>query len=230
MIALLSDISFIIILLIPVIIVYMLFTNKKEFPYSNVLNNLSFIILILNFTLLKTSIQFGDFSLAFFWQFLIIYPLCIAALYYLSQTSKKGDSSRIIAIDLSRRQKIILGFIIVLCISTMIFGMNESKERVLQNYNQLIDELMESENPLETLVYNTITPSSLVGILPDLKEIKDGDIEVVSLPWKSTVKVTTYEENGQYTREFTYVRNYREWKLDGIFRSEGYFMFDEVDK
>lgn len=222
MITILSDISVAIILLLPLIIARLRIINLKDFAYSEGLARFSGGLIFLNFFLIKFSIDFGNtFWMVLFWQFLLIYPICGGAIYYISLIEKGQNSQQIFYIGLKRKQKIILALIIVTSFLTIIFEINENNQRVLDTHNQFINGLVDSENPMETLVYNTITPNTLLEILPNIQDIKEGEVTVSSLPWRSTIKVTTKKVNEVFTREFTYVRFYREWILDGIYNSSG---------
>ncbi|WP_416150071.1 hypothetical protein ACM26V_03465 [Salipaludibacillus sp. HK11] len=208
--------------MLPIIIVRVLLSNNKG-NVSNDLVNFCTGIVLLNFLLIKTSINFGEFSFTLFWQFLIIYPISFAAIYYLLKINKTEVTYKSLVTAFKRKQQYALGLIAMLCFSILIIGINETNHKVLDKHNQLMIDLLESENAIETLVNNSITPSTMLDILPFIHEMKDSEIEVLSLPWKSTVKVTTNKNNVEYTtKEFTYVRFYQEWQLDGIYKTSEY--------
>lgn len=100
----------------------------------------------------------------------------------------------------------------------MISTLNLNRQTVPELHNQLIQELIESENKYEYLMFHSNHPRTLL-ILEDLDEIKDGDLEVTTLPWKTVVKVSYEKSNERVTQEFTYVRFHNSWKLDGIYDS-----------
>lgn len=222
LIPILSDIALAILLMLPLIIVRVLLSNNKNIVHSSKLAQFCSAIIILNFLLIKISIDMGEFLLTLFWQFLIIYQISVGVIYYLLHHNRE-DSSKSLLAAFKRKQQYTLGLIIILCLTILVIGIKDSNQKVLDTHNQLILDLLESDHAMETLVIHTITPSTMLEILPVLHEIKEGEIVVLSLPWKSTVKVTTDTNNGGFnTREFTYVRWYREWKLDGMYRTSGY--------
>lgn len=210
--------------MLPLIVVRVLINNRKNFVYSSGLGKFCTVMLFLDFTLIKMSIDISnDFWYMMFWQFLMVYPICFVSIYYLLKNENSEKTSKKSYVFLDGKQRIIIGIMTILSFSFIVTGINESNKKVYDTHNQLINDLLKSDNPTETLIYNSITPSTMLDILPHLEDIKEGEVEVLSLPWKSTVKVRTNKETGQFTREFTYVRFYRDWKLDGIYRRTGHY-------
>ncbi|MCD8501381.1 MAG: hypothetical protein LRY71_06415 [Bacillaceae bacterium] len=153
------------------------------------------------------------FGWYFFLQFLIIYPACIAFfVYFIKDDKQKGRPV------IARKHLILVVSLVIICFVVMISTLNLNRQTVPELHNQLIQELIESENKYEYLMFHSNHPRTLL-ILEDLDEIKDGDLEVTTLPWKTVVKVSYEKSNERVTQEFTYVRFHNSWKLDGIYDS-----------
>lgn len=54
----------------------------------------------------------------------------------------------------------------------------------------MMNEVSESDDPMIYLIYHSISPETLVRVLPSIQEMKKGEVTVTSLPWKSTVQVS----------------------------------------
>lgn len=227
LIQILSDTSLAILLLLPVITVYFLIKDMKKFSDQNGLLKLCSVIMLFNFMLIKISIDFGIFYITLFWQFFIMYPISIGFISYILKSNNNEVGTMIFLTTFFRKQKYVFVSLIAACFIILAIGINDSNQKVLDAHNQLMEDLVESENQMETLIFRVKDPGTMLDALPFLQEIKDGEVQVLSLPWKSTVKVTINRDDNYYTtREFTYVRFYREWQLDGEYKSSGDYPSD----
>lgn len=208
MIMFFGDLAFIFLLSIPPFFIYLQSRRLKEFE------RFTLFLFLVNFGLVKMMMDFGDsFWTVFFWQFLIIYPACIALfVYFLTGDKQKGRPI------IARKHLVLVTSLVIICSIVVNLNLNYNRQTVQVIHNQLIQELIESENPHEYLLVHSNHPRTLL-ILEDLDEIKDGDIKVTTLPWKTVVKVSYKKMNASMTQEFTYVRFYNSWKLDGIYDS-----------
>ncbi|WP_312506704.1 hypothetical protein [Lysinibacillus sp.] len=64
------------------------------------------------------------------------------------------------------------------------------------------------------LINNTNAPSTLLDVADHIAEVRKGQVYASTLPWRS--KVVVHQDNWQ--KEFTYVRFYNGWRLDGLYQ------------
>lgn len=196
-------------------------SNLEGYYYSKGLKNLSFSLWIINFLLIFQMLNYGDlFWVVMFWQILLILPICIGIYYLISKLNKGEKDLKSLDINLKRYQFIFLSTICIICFPLIGWSINENNQIVAKVHEQLMNELAQITDPTQLLINKTNTPSTLLEILRDIDEIKDGEVKVTTLPWKSTVQVITItnDSKGTITREFTYVRFNKEWRLDGMYR------------
>ncbi|GAB0167720.1 hypothetical protein LSPCS325_11570 [Lysinibacillus sp. CTST325] len=149
------------------------------------------------------------------WQVLFIWPLCIGIYYYLYKKEDKWG----FYLGLKKKNVILLGSLVVLCIASLVICMYDTNKRVISFHVQVMKELEDSPDRSQYLIENSVTPSTLFSLSDQINEVRNGKIHAATFPWKS--KVIVVMDNKQQM-EFTYVRFNEEWKLDGIYGESGF--------
>lgn len=170
-------------------------------------------LMILNVLAMIIIFKFGELVwVMLFWQFLFIYPVSII-LYIFLYSKDKTDYF----IGLGKKQLILISAILVISLSAVSYGMFVANQDVKLAHQQFLEELIKAENPTEYLAYNVREPSTVMELPSQTKQLMNGNVRAVTFPWKSTVYVTDASNKKAWSQEFTYVRFYDDWVLEGSF-------------
>ncbi|MDE5413222.1 hypothetical protein [Alkalihalobacterium chitinilyticum] len=213
-----SDISVAWLLSLPLLVIYFKFSNLAE---EHKRSSLAFPLWFTNFLLLQHLLNYGDlFWVVLLFQLIFLYPISIAVFLYISRLNQDETAINTLIKGLKRKQIIVVSVVSLLSVIGIGWGVSDSNQKVAQLHHQAMNEIVESEDPLSYLIYHSISPETLIGILPSLEDMNDGEVTVTSLPWKSTVRVSYENDTEAGVRTFTYVRFNEGWKLDGMYREE----------
>jgi len=116
-------------------------------------------------------------------------------------------------IGLKKKYVLIVGSFMVLFGGTLVYSLFQANHQVIAFHQQVMAEIESNPDRQDYLMHHTIAPSTLLGIADDITEVRKGKIVASTLPWRS--KVIVHMDNWQ--KEFTYVRFYDGWKLDGLY-------------
>ncbi|MFE3574748.1 hypothetical protein [Lysinibacillus sp. NPDC059133] len=193
------------ILSLPLILIYF-----KSLSQENSAWRWTLPIWLLNHHMIRYLVSFGDiFWVVLMWQFLFVWPICIGIYYYLYKKEDKWG----FYIGLKKKHVILMGSLIVLCISSLGICMYDTNQKVISFHEQVMKELEDSSDRPQYLIQNSVTPSTLLSLSDQINEVRNGKVRAATFPWKS--KVIVVMDNEQ--KEFTYVRFNEGWKLDGIY-------------
>lgn len=199
------------ILSLPLILIYC-----KSLAQENLAWRWTLPLWFLNHNMIRYLVSFGDnFWVVLMWQVLFVWPICIGIYYYLY---KKGDKWEFY-IGLKKKHVILMGSLIVLCISALVICLYDTNKKVIAFHEQVMKELADSADRPQYLIQNSVTPSTLLSLSDQMNEVRNGKVRATTSPWKS--KVIVVMDNEQQ-KEFTYVRFNEGWKLDGIYRENGF--------
>lgn len=199
------------ILSLPLILIYC-----KSLAQENLAWRWTLPLWFLNHNMIRYLVSFGDnFWVVLMWQVLFVWPICIGIYYYLY---KKGDKWEFY-IGLKKKHVILMGSSIVLCISALVICLYDTNKKVIAFHEQVMKELADSADRPQYLIQNSVTPSTLLSLSDQMSEVRHGKVRATTSPWKS--KVIVVMDNEQQ-KEFTYVRFNEGWKLDGIYRENGF--------
>ncbi|MEB2282903.1 hypothetical protein LAV73_23580 [Lysinibacillus xylanilyticus] len=199
------------ILSVPLILIYC-----KSLAQENLAWRWTLPLWFLNHNMIRYLVSFGDnFWVVLMWQVLFVWPICIGIYYYLY---KKGDKWEFY-IGLKKKHVILMGSLIVLCISSLVICLYDTNKKVIAFHEQVMKELEDSSDRPQYLIQNSVTPSTLLSLSDQMNEVRNGKVRATTSPWKS--KVIVVMDNEQQ-KEFTYVRCNEGWKLDGIYRESGF--------
>lgn len=93
-----------------------------------------------------------------------------------------------------------------------------ANQQVIAFHQQVMQELEASPDRQLYLINNTIAPSTLLDVADHIAEVRKGQVYASTLPWQS--KVVVHQDNWQ--KEFTYVRFYDGWRLDGLYQESSW--------
>ena len=176
---------------------------------------------LLNFLTTYFMISFGDiFWIVLIWQLVFIWPICIAYYLYLY----KQDQHSYYYLGLRKKHILWIGTLTIISIFMVFIGMYETNKKIIVFHQQVMQDFEDSTDRQLYLIEHTITPATLLGLSDQIEKVSGGQVRALTLPWRSKVIVTI---DNREQKEFTYVRLYDGWKLDGIYR-ESYTM--DVDR
>ncbi|MGE8006145.1 hypothetical protein [Lysinibacillus sp. NPDC093216] len=211
LITVIMDNSLAFILSFPLILIYF-----KSLSQENSAWRWTLPLWFLNHNMIRYLVSFGDdFWVVLMWQILFVWPLCIGIYYFLYKKEDKWG----FYIGLKKKNVILLGSLLVLCIGSLGICMYDSNKKVIAFHEQVMKELEDSSDRPQYLIENSVTPSTLLSLSDQINEVRNGKVRSATFPWKS--KVIVVMDNEQQ-KEFTYVRFYKGWKLDGIYRESGF--------
>lgn len=165
---------------------------------------------IFNYLGIQYFVSFGElFWVVLCWQLLFLWPLCIAMYIHLFNKEKNWA----FYIGLKKKYVLIVGSFMVLFGGTLVYSLFQANHQVIAFHRQVMAEIESNPDRQDYLMQHTIAPSTLLGIADDIAEVRKGKIVASTLPWRS--KVIVHMDNWQ--KEFTYVRFYDGWKLDGLY-------------
>lgn len=154
----------------------------------------------------------------------ILIPLSLVILFFIrkNSSSRKLNFKKLEIFEIPKKIIIIKLAILIIAFSIIIGDTRMNRSTVLESYNSFIEEVSESDNPHKVLMANALNPYSLLlGIIDDAELIKNGEItSFVSSPWKIKVSALTEAPSERIIWEFTYIRYYGEWKLDGSYTTK----------
>ncbi|MBG9452633.1 hypothetical protein ABE61_00655 [Lysinibacillus sphaericus] len=198
----------------PLILIYF-----KSLSHENLAWRWTLPFWFLNHNMIRYFMSFGDiFWVVLIWQFLFIWPICIGIYCYLYKKEYKWE----FYIGLKKKHGILLGSLIVLCISSLGICMYDTNKKVIAFHEQVMKEFEDSSDRPQYLIQNSVTPSTLLSLSDQINEVRNGKVRAATFPWKSKV-IVVMDKN---QKEFTYVRFNKGWKLDGIY-SESSFDYSE---
>ena len=99
-----------------------------------------------------------------------------------------------------------------------------ANKKVIAFHQQVMQNFEDSRDRQLYLIEHAIAPATLLDLSDQIEKVRDGQVRALTLPWRSKVIVTI---DNREQKEFTYVRFYNGWKLDGIYR-ESYTM--DIDR
>ncbi|MFJ3391169.1 hypothetical protein [Lysinibacillus sp. NPDC086135] len=211
MIIVIMDNALAFILSLPLILIYC-----KSLAQENLAWRWTLPLWFINHHMIRYLVSFGDnFWVVLMWQVLFVWPICIGIYYYLY---KKGDKWEFY-IGLKKKHVILIGSLIVLCISSLMICLYDTNKKVIAFHEQVMEELEDSSDRPQYLIQNSVTPSTLLSLSDQMNEVRNGKVRATTSPWKS--KVIVVMDNEQQ-KKFTYVRFNEGWKLDGIYRESGF--------
>ena len=207
---------------LPLLVVYLRISNVKE--HSSKVLSWNGPLWLLNFILIQSIIADGELVwVILLFQFFLILPISIVSYIYLSNLEEAEHQSNYFKMGLKKKQFMTLGVLSILSCLLIGWSIDYNNQKVADTHTKLMNELANSDNPTELLIYETFSPETLLDILPSIDEVKDGEVDVRSSPWKSTVTVVTDNAQETIERHFTYVRFENEWKLDGSYSSSVHY-------
>ena len=184
-------------------------------------SRLAFPLWFTNFLLLQHLLNYGElFWVVLLFQLIFLYPISIAVFLYILRLNQDETSINTLIIGLKRRQIMVVAVVSLLSVIGIGWGVSDSNQKVAQLHHKIMNEIVESDDALSYLIYHSNSPETLVGIIPSMEGMYDGELTVTSLPWKSTVRVSYENDTEAGVRTFTYVRFNEGWKLDGMYREE----------
>ncbi len=165
---------------------------------------------IFNYLGIRYFVSFGElFWVVLCWQLLFLWPLSIAVYIHLFNKEKNWA----FYIGLNKKYVLIVGSFMVLFGGTLVYSLFQANHQVIAFHRQVMAEIESNPDRQDYLMHHTIAPSTLLGVADDIAEVRKGKIVASTLPWRS--KVIVHMDNWQ--KEFTYVRFYDGWKLEGLY-------------
>ncbi|MDD1501629.1 hypothetical protein PVA17_02420 [Lysinibacillus sp. CNPSo 3705] len=205
LITVIMDNSLAFILSFPLILIYF-----KSLSQENSAWRWTLPLWFLNHNMIRYLVSFGDdFWVVLMWQILFVWPLCIGIYYFLYKKEDKWG----FYIGLKKKNVILLGSLLVLCIGSLGISMYDTNKKVIAFHEHVMKELQDSSDRPQYLIQNSVTPSTLLSLSDQINEVRNGKVRAATFLWKS--KVIVVMDNEQ--KEFTYVRFNEGWKLDGIY-------------
>jgi len=167
---------------------------------------------LLNFLTIYYVISFGNiFWIVLVWQLIFIWPISIVSYLYLY----KQDHHSYYYWGLRKKHIIWIGTFTTISIFMVFIGMDGTNTKVIAFHQQVMQDFEDSPDRQFYLIEHTITPATLLGLSDQIEKVRGGQVHALTLPWRSKVIVTI---GNREQKEFTYVRFYDGWKLDGIYR------------
>lgn len=195
MMYIMMDLAFTILLVLPVVAIHWLMKERKQKYYQAVSYFMIFQIITLDYML-----AFGEsYWLVLGGQLLFGWPVFI---FWYEQTSSKQE-----------RQKHLkkLGVIAGVCLVTVLLAGMQIKGDVTEAHEQFMAGLAGAEEPYRYIALYAVDSASVVSLVEELALVRSGNVRTTMAPWKSTVFVKTEKKSW----EFTYVRFYDGWVLEG---------------
>lgn len=190
---------------LPLLLIYL-----KSKPQGESTWRWSMPLWIFNYLGIRYFVSFGElFWVVLCWQLLFLWPLSIAMYIHLFNKEKNWA----FYIGLKKKFVLIVGSFIILFGGTLVYSLFQANHQVITFHRQVMTEIESSPDRQDYLMHHTIAPSTLQSVADDITEIRKGKIVASTLPWRS--KVIVRLDNWQ--KEFTYVRFYDGWKLDGLY-------------
>lgn len=176
---------------------------------------------LLNFLTIYYVISFGDiFWVVLIWQLVFIWSISIVYYWYLSKQDYHSDYYW----GLRKKHFLWIGTLTIISIFMVFIGMYGANTKVIAFHQQVMQDFENSPNRQLYLIEHTINPATLLDLSDQIEKVRGGQVRALTFPWRSKVIVTI---GNREQKEFTYVRLYDGWKLDGIYR-ESYTM--DVDR
>lgn len=170
---------------------------------------------LLNYFCIRYFVSDGEiFWVVLFWQLLFLWPISLAIYIHLYNKEKKWA----FYIGLKKKHVVIVATLMLLFGSSLVYSLYQANQQVIAFHQQVMQELEDSSDRQLYLMHNTMKPTTLLEVADDIADVRKGQVNAFTFPWRS--KVIVHHDNWQ--KEFTYVRFNESWKLDGIYRESEY--------
>lgn len=195
---------------LPLLLIYFKSRSQQETPWR-----WSFPLWLFNYLSIRYFVSDGElFWVVLCWQLLFLWPISLAIYLHLYKKEKKWS----FYIGLKKKHVVFVATLMALFASSLVYSLFLANQQVIAFHQQVMQELEASPDRQLYLINNTIAPSTLLDVADHIAEVRKGQVYASTLPWQS--KVVVHQDNWQ--KEFTYVRFYDGWRLDGLYQESSW--------